>query len=192
VKDLGSNNSEWSAITAQIKALLENRTTRPEVQLDHTAAPARLATHTSAIVADVDVNGEEVGNGRLVVLFEPHFQDTWDGNLRMVGFVSADLESELVTDSMLLEVGWSWVEDAFKSRSINPLALSGTVSRSGSQSFGDLSAREPEGQVEIRVSWTVPSNEEFTDHALAWVDLMTSAAGLEPLPAGVSAIPLKN
>jgi hypothetical protein len=140
----------------------------------------------------VDVNGEEVGNGRLVVLFEPHFQDTWDGNLRMVGFVSADLESELVTDSMLLEVGWSWVEDAFKSRSINPLALSGTVSRSGSQSFGDLSAREPEGQVEIRVSWTVPSNEEFTDHALAWVDLMTSAAGLEPLPAGVSAIPLKN
>jgi hypothetical protein len=140
----------------------------------------------------VDVNGEEVGNGRLVVLFEPHFQDTWDGNLRMVGFVSADLETELVTDSMLLEVGWSWVEDAFKGRSINPLALSGTVSRSGSQSFGDLSTREPEGQVEIRVSWTVPSNEEFTDHALAWVDLITSAAGLEPLPAGVSAIPLKN
>jgi hypothetical protein len=110
----------------------------------------------------------------------------------MVGFVSADLETELVTDSMLLEVGWSWVEDAFKGRSINPLALSGTVSRSGSQSFGDLSTREPEGQVEIRVSWTVPSNEEFTDHALAWVDLITSAAGLEPLPAGVSAIPLKN
>jgi hypothetical protein len=52
--------------------------------------------------------------------------------------------------------------------------------------------REPEGQVEIRVSWTVPSNEDFTAHALAWVDLMTSAAGLEPLPAGVTALPLKK
>lgn len=192
MKNIGSDNAEWIEITSQIKALLENRTTRPEVKLDHTAAPARLATHTAAIVADVDVNGDEVGNGRLVVLFEPHFQDTWDGNLRLVGFVSADLETELVTDPMLLEVGWSWVEDAFKGRLINPLALSGTVSRSGSQSFGDISMREPEGQVEIRVSWTVPANEDFTEHALAWVDLMTSAAGLEPLPEGVTAIPLKK
>jgi hypothetical protein len=192
VKNLGSSDAKWAEVSSQIKSLLENRTTRPEVKLDHTAAPARLATHTSAIVADVDVNGVEVGNGRLVVLFEPLFQDTWDGNLRLVGFVSADLETELVTDPMLLEVGWSWVEDAFKGRSLNPLALSGTVSRSGSQSFGDISMREPEGQVEIRVSWTVPGEEEFSEHALAWVDLMTSAAGLEPLPDGVSAIPLKK
>jgi hypothetical protein len=192
VKNVGSETVAWVEINSQIKALLENRNTRPEVKLDHTAAPARLATHTAAIVADVDVNGEEVGNGRLVVLFEPLFQDTWDGNLRLVGFVSADLETELVTDPMLLEVGWSWVEDAFKGRAINPLALSGTVSRSGSQSFGDLSMRQPEGQVEIRVSWTVPADEAFTEHALAWVDLMTSAAGLEPLPEGVSAISLKK
>ena len=192
MKNVGSETVAWVEINSQIKALLENRNTRPEVKLDHTAAPARLATHTAAVVADVDVNGEEVGNGRLVVLFEPLFQDTWDGNLRLVGFVSADLETELVTDPMLLEVGWSWVEDAFKGRSINPLALSGTVSRSGSQSFGDLSMRQPEGQVEIRVSWTVPADEAFTEHALAWVDLMTSAAGLEPLPEGVSAISLKK
>ncbi|MFM1787297.1 MAG: hypothetical protein RL228_1247 [Actinomycetota bacterium] len=192
MKNVGSETVAWVEINSQIKALLENRNTRPEVKLDHTAAPARLATHTAAVVADVDVNGEEVGNGRLVVLFEPLFQDTWDGNLRLVGFVSADLETELVTDPMLLEVGWSWVEDAFKGRSINPLALSGTVSRSGSQSFGDLSMRQPEGQVEIRVSWTVPADEDFTEHALAWVDLMTSAAGLEPLPEGVSAISLKK
>lgn len=183
---------DWNAITNEIKALLENRSTRPEVKLDHTAAPARLATHTAAIVADVDVNGEEVGNGRLVVLHEPHFQDTWDGNLRLVGFVSADLETELVTDPMLLDVGWSWVVDAFKERSLEPLALSGTVSRSGSQSFGDIAARAPEGQVEIRVSWTVPNNESFTAHALAWCDLMTSASGLEPLPEGVSALNLKK
>lgn len=192
MKNVGSETVAWVEINSQIKALLENRNSRPEVKLDHTAAPARLATHTAAIVADVDVNGEEVGNGRLVVLFEPLFQDTWDGNLRLVGFVSADLETELVTDPMLLEVGWSWVEDAFKGRAINPLALSGTVSRSGSQSFGDLSMRQPEGQVEIRVSWTVPADEAFTEHALAWVDLMTSAAGLEPLPEGVSAISLKK
>ncbi len=192
MKSVESSNPQWIEITTQIKALLDNRSTRPEVKLDHTAAPARLATHTAAIVADVDVNGEEVGNGRLVVLFEPHFQDTWDGNLRMVGFVSADLETELVTDPMLLEVGWSWVEDSFKAREINPLALSGTVSRSGSQSFGDISMRQPEGQVEIRVSWTVPDGENFTEHALAWIDLITSAAGLEPLPAGVTALSLKK
>lgn len=192
MKNLGAENQQWTEITKQIKGLLENRTTRPEIKLDHTAAPARLASHTAAIVADVDMHGDEIGNGRLVVLFEPHFQDTWDGNLRLVGYVSADLESELVTDPMLLEVGWSWVEDAFANRDLNPLALSGTVSRSGSQSFGDISMRQPEGQVEIRVSWTVPATETFSNHALAWVDLLTSAAGLEPLPAGVSAISLKK
>lgn len=192
MKNLGDDSKQWIEITSEIKALLENRNIRTEIKLDHTAAPARLATHTAAIVADVDMHGEEIGNGRLVVLFEPMFQDTWDGNLRLVGFVSADLETELVTDPMLLEVGWSWVEDSFNERGLNPLALSGTVSRSGSQSFGDISMREPEGQVEIRVSWTVPASESFTTHALAWIDLMTCAAGLEPLPAGVSAISLKK
>lgn len=192
MKNLGDDSKQWIEITSEIKALLENRNIRTEIKLDHTAAPARLATHTAAIVADVDMHGEEIGNGRLVVLFEPLFQDTWDGNLRLVGFVSADLETELVTDPMLLEVGWSWVEDSFNERGLNPLALSGTVSRSGSQSFGDISMREPEGQVEIRVSWTVPASESFTTHALAWIDLMTCAAGLEPLPAGVSAISLKK
>lgn len=192
MKNLGNNDQQWNQIKNQIKSLLDNRSTRPEIKLDHTAAPARLATHTAAIVADVDAHGEEIGNGRLVVLFEPHFQDTWDGNLRLVGFVSANLESELVTDPLLLDVGWSWVEDSFSAHGLNPLALSGTVSRSGSQSFGDLSLREPEGQVEIRVSWTVPTSEDFLNHALAWVDLLTSASGLEPLPQGVSSINMKK
>jgi hypothetical protein len=126
------------------------------------------------------------------VLYEPEWQEAWDGQLRFVAYARADLETELVTDSMLLEVGWSWVLDSFSDRGLKPHLLSGTVSRAGSQSFGELSARAPEGSVEIRYSFTVLNPEDANEYLLAWNDLLASAAGLEPLPEGVTAIRPKD
>jgi len=183
-----SSTDRWDEISQQLQAVLVDRTVRSEIRLDQAPAPAKLASHTSAILADVDVDGEEVASGRLVVLYEPLGHESWDGDLRCVGFVRAELETELVTDSMLLEVGWSWVTDGLSNHGIHGHALSGTVSRAGSQSFGDLSERTPEGSVEIRMSWTVPSDESILDHVLAWCDVLASTAGLEPLPEGVVSI----
>lgn len=178
----------WPALAAEMAAFVDSGQVRAEIALETAPAPARLASHTAAIVADVAAADAEIGSGRLVVLFEPEYQPAWEGNLRLVGFVRADLETEMVTDPLLLEVGWDWAMEAIESRGLRTVAASGTVSRSGSQSFGDISARPAEGSIEIRLSWTVPDEESLTDHLAAWCDLLASAAGLEPLPVGVSAL----
>jgi hypothetical protein len=41
---------------------------RPELTIEEIPAPQRIAPHAVAIAADVDESGEEVGNGRLVLL----------------------------------------------------------------------------------------------------------------------------
>lgn len=180
--------SRWLDLAAIVDAVLHDRSVRSEITLDSTPAPARLATHTAALLADVDVDGNEVGSGRLVILYEPEFQATWDGNLRCVAFVRANLETELVLDSLLLQVGWSWAHDSLVGRGANAVALSGTVSRNSSQSFGDLAERDPEGNVEIRVSWTVPDGDDLRNHILAWCDMLSMTSGLPPLTEGVVSI----
>lgn len=166
---------------------MSDNSIRPEITLDLTPAPARLATHTTAIVADVDVSGTEVASGRLVVLFEPEYQPAWDGNIRCVAYIRSELEPEMVTDPLLLEVGWSWMTDALTERGVEVSNLSGTVSRAGSQSFGDISERDPEGSIEIRSSWTVQDND-IAAHVRAWCDVLSLTAGLAPLTDGVVSI----
>lgn len=178
----------WTDIVATIEATISDRSVRPEISLETAPAPARLATHTAAILADVDQDGHEVGSGRLVVLYEPDFQTTWDGHIRCVAFVRADLDEELVTDQLLLKVGWSWITEALEERGATAVALSGTVSRNGSQSFGDLAERAPEGSVEIRVSWTVGEFDDVRTHILAWCDMLAKTCALQPLSDGVVSI----
>jgi hypothetical protein len=187
-----SADSQWHSIESLVTGVTNSGQIRTEISLEPAPAPARLATHALTLLADIDSNGDEIGSGRLVILYEPEWQEAWDGNLRLVAFARADLETELVTDPMLLEVGWSWVQDSFSERNLAPVSLSGTVSRAGSQSFGDLSARAPEGSVEIRYSFTVASVDQLEECLYAWCDLLASAAGLAPLPAGVTAIRLKD
>ena len=178
----------WQDICRSVEHALGDRTIRSEIALETAPAPAKLATHTSAILADVDVDGQEVGSGRLVILYEPDFQTTWDGHIRCVAFVRAELEQNMVTDPLLLEVGWSWTTDALTNRGATPIAISGTVSRNGSQSFGDLSDRRMEGSIEIRVSWTIPNGDDVAPHVLAWCDMLAHVAGLPTLTDGVVSI----
>ena len=178
----------WQDICRSVEHALGDRTIRSEIALETAPAPAKLATHTSAILADVDVDGQEVGSGRLVILYEPDFQTTWDGHIRCVAFVRAELEQNMVTDPLLLEVGWSWTTDALANRGATPIAISGTVSRNGSQSFGDLSDRRMEGSIEIRVSWTVANGDDIAPHVLAWCDMLAHVSGLPTLTDGVVSI----
>ena len=57
-------------------------------------------------------DGEEVATGRLILLHDPAGHDAWDGTLRLVTYVTAELEPEIATDPLLSEVAWSWLIDA--------------------------------------------------------------------------------
>ena len=169
-------------------ASLRDLRVRSEVRIEEAPAPQRLAPFALALSAEVIVDDEELGTGRLVVLHDPQGQEAWEGTFRMVAFVKATLETEMAADPVLTQVGWSWLEEALDAHGARHRALSGTVTRVTSESFGGLSDRPVEGQIELRASWS-PLSPDLSRHALAWADVLTQAAGLMPLPAGVAQLP---
>jgi hypothetical protein len=175
---------------------------RPELEVDPLPPPRRLASYSHAVsVAVADAEGDEVASGRFVALYEPEGHDEWRGVFRCVTFAQADLESEIAEDPLLPEVVWSWLTEALDQHGARHSVIGGTVSRSASTSFGELSERPASTSVELRASWTpLPADpgadwtaEEaqaaFAAHFQAWLDLLSAAAGLPPLVAGVTMLP---
>jgi hypothetical protein len=153
---------------------------------------------------------EEIATGRLILLHDPASPEAWDGDLRLVTYVTAELEPDLATDPLLPEVGWSWLTDALAAHAAAYTALAGTVTQTTSTRFGDLAGPPPASDIEIRASWTPAPSAGDADgsdtrgsgtrgsdpdevpvdveaHALAWCALLASTAGLPP--PGVSALP---
>ena len=158
-------------------------------------APQTLAKFSFAFSADLS-NGlvgdaeDGVGSGRFVLLHEPGGQETWESDFRCVTFMSADVESDMHEDPMLAEVGWSWFLDSLSDAGCEYSAPSGTVTRVTSASFGKLTGRSNEAEIEIRASWSpiIKSVDELFDHVNAWCNLLATVAGLPPIPDGVSVI----
>jgi hypothetical protein len=175
--------------------LVRTFTPRSEIILEEVPAPQKLATYSFAFSADVS-NGllgdaeDEVASGRFVLLHEPGGQDTWDGEYRCVTFVRADVDSIMQEDPMLPENGWNWFLEALDTAGCDLTAPSGTVTRVASSSFGKLSPRSDEAEIEIRASWTpiISSANEIMKHITGWCNLISEIAALPPIPEGVSAI----
>ncbi len=174
---------------------LRTFTPRAEIVLEEVPAPQKLATYAFAFSADVsngllDDDEDEIASGRFVLLHEPGGQDTWEGEFRCVTFVRADVDPVMQQDPLLPEVGWSWFLEALESEECSLAAPSGTVTRVSSASFGKLSPRNDESEIEIRASWTPAITEpiEIMKHIAGWCRLITDVAGLEPIPDGVSTI----
>jgi hypothetical protein len=158
---------------------------RPEVTLEETAAPQRLAPHAVAMTADIEnSDGDELATGRFVLLYDPAGHETWQGNFRVVTFVRAPLEPEVANDGMLPSVGWSWLVEALEARGVGYLAASGTVTRVVSEPFGTMSDRSATAEIEIRASWTAPDSR-LGPHLEAWSELLCTVSGLPPAVTGV-------
>jgi hypothetical protein len=175
--------------------LLRTFTPRDEIILEEVPAPQKLAAYSFAFTADIS-NGQqgdaedEVASGRFVILHEPGGQDTWEGDFRCVSFMRADVESEMQEDPLLPEVGWNWLLDSLNATGAEYNAPSGTVTRVSSASFGKLSPRNDDSEIEIRASWSpiITSPNDIFAHVQAWCNLMTEVAGLPPIPDGVASI----
>jgi hypothetical protein len=175
---------------------------RPEVLLTEVPAPQRVAPFAMALGADVVVDGNDVGTGRLVLLHDPGGNHSWHGNFRCVSFVRADIDPEMVRDPVLSGVAWSWLTEAWQAHEIDVVAPSGTVTVVSSEGFGGIVADGLTAQVEVRASWT-PADQAIDDagagtrcglsaHVEAWGDLLGAASGLPPMPAGVVPLPLRR
>ena len=174
---------------------LRTFTPRSEITLTEVPAPQKLATFAFAFSADVS-NGlfgeeeDEIANGRFVLLHEPGGQTTWEGEFRCVTVVSADVDPIMQEDPLLPEVGWSWFLESLEKNECAFNAPSGTVTRVSSASFGKLSPRNDEAEIEIRASWTplITEPHDLMKHIDSWCNLISDVAGLAPVPEGVSAI----
>ena len=142
---------------------------RPEIELGPIRPPQRLAPFSYALGAEVKRDESTVladgpgapgaaglsdAFGRLILLHDPDGADAWDGTMRLVAFIQADLDSHEAVDPLLPEVAWSWLVEALESRSDEVTALGGTVTATSSVRYGDISGPPRAHQLELRASWT--------------------------------------
>ena len=174
---------------------LRSITPRSEIILEEVPPPQKLAAFSFAFSADVS-NGllgeaeDELASGRFVLLHEPGGQDPGEVKFRCVTFVRADVDPVMQEDPLLPEVGWSWFLESITNAGCEFNAPSGTVTRVSSASFGKLSPRHDESEMEIRASWSpiVDDPRDLIKHIEGWCNLIAEVSGLPPVPEGVSAI----
>ena len=129
-------------------------------------------------------DGDEVATGRLILLHNPVGHEAWQGTLRLVTYVTAELEVDLAADPLLPGVGWTWLTDALDAQDAGHRAIGGTVTQTMSTRFGDLAGPPTVGDIEIRASWT-PVDDDLSAHLLGWCRCSPST-GLPP--PGVTAL----
>jgi len=184
----------------QAVAQLRGARLRPEVFCEEMPAPQRIAPYASALSADVTVDGEDVGTGRLVLLHDPAGNDAWEGTFRCVAYARAEIELDLITDPLLASVGWSWLTEALEAHGASYIAASGTVTRVATESFGGMAEEGGTAQIEVRASWTpCPPRDaapgaplDMAPHVEAWGELLCTAVGLPPVPEGVTVMPSRR
>ena len=189
MRTITSRTDAFDRAIAQVKAV----SVRPEFEVDEAPAPQRLAPSALALTAEMSDLDDASANGRFVLLHDPDGVDEWEGSFRAVVFARAELEADLVDDPMLHDVGWSWVTECLANAGAHATQLGGTVTRSSGRSFGTMVDRPGDGYVEIRASWTPVEDQETGEtvddlaaHVKAWLDLLAQAAGLPPLPSGIT------
>ncbi|MEU5347006.1 MULTISPECIES: DUF3000 domain-containing protein [unclassified Streptomyces] len=165
---------------------------RPQIEIDPTKPPQRLAPFTYALEATVVDGDEDLADGRLVLLHDPAGHDAWQGSFRLVTLVRAELEAEMAADPLLPEVCWSWLTGALQARGLSYGEPSGTVTRAGSHYFGGLADRPANSQIEIRASWTPREGlggvPDTASHLASWCDLLAQIAGLPPAAPGDASV----
>src|SRR6188472_1630639 len=132
---------EFSRAVTQLRAAKF----RPELFVEEMPAPQRIAPFASALSADVTVDGDDVGSGRVVVLHDPAGNEAWAGTFRCVAYARAEIDPELVSDPMLAGVGWSWLTEALEGHGAEFAAPSGS-SPPTSRPGGSCSARRSDSR----------------------------------------------
>jgi hypothetical protein len=157
---------------------------RPDAAVTEIPAPSRIAPFAFAVEARIGGEDGAEASGSFVLLHNPDPPAVWEGDLRVVTLAKADVEEEMGPDPLLAEVAWTWLTEALDAAGPLPAVLSGTVTRTQSESFGSLRPRGTTVGLELRASWT-PLTADAGAHLAAWLDFLARLGGLEPLPAGV-------
>ncbi|QDZ42722.1 DUF3000 domain-containing protein [Corynebacterium sp. sy039] len=163
---------------------------RPEISLSTIRPPRKLATFSHAIGLEITKQSAEIeshpdeGNegdafGRLILLYDPRSEDTWEGSMRLVAYIQADMDDSVANDPLLPDVAWQWLTESLEQTQAPFSNLGGTVTSTTSVRFGDIGGLPRAYQVEMRASWT-PAEENLENHVRAFAEVLANVAGLPP------------
>lgn len=165
---------------------------RKELSVAPIRPPQRLAAHSYAVGLEVLHSEAEQGDvpefsegdafGRLILLHDPAGDEAWQGSLRLVAYIQADIDNDMASDPALPKAAWSWLTEALDGAATGYTALGGTVTSTTSVRYGDISGPPETHQLELRASWT-PLHSGISDHVEALARVLAAAAGM--LPEGV-------
>ncbi|MDK6260314.1 MULTISPECIES: DUF3000 domain-containing protein [Corynebacterium] len=173
--------------SAAVESLYHARL-RDELSLGTIRPPQRLAPYSHAVGLEVD-RGEHPDDpqtdsdgdafGRLILLHDPQAEEAWDGSMRLVAYIQADMDDEVASDPLLPDVAWQWLTEGLENLEAGHTNLGGTVTSTSSMRFGEIGGPPRAHQLEMRASWTA-TGTDLSAHVEAFADVLAHVAGLPP------------
>lgn len=144
-------------------------------------APDGLAPYAAAIQTVVQGEHEErpAGEATLVILFDPELEQSWPLGFRLVGYARMEIDADQSVDPLLGEVVWNTLLDNLTASGVEPQAMSGTVTRELSETFGALDLVGASLVAELRCSWS-PTTLDLKNHLEGWGEALRQNAGVSP------------
>ncbi|MGV0362001.1 DUF3000 domain-containing protein [Corynebacterium minutissimum] len=187
----GSQSAEPATPAAFTEAVesLHAAQLRPEITLGTIRPPQRLAPFSHAIGLEVErghhdadivpTDSEGDAFGRLILLHDPGAEEAWEGAMRLVAYIQADLEDSVAGDPLLPDVAWEWLTESLELREATHTNLGGTVTSTSSVRFGEIGGPPRAYQLEMRASWTA-EGLDLAPHVEAFSQVLALVAGLPP------------
>lgn len=188
--DHGSSDAWPADFSAAVESMHTARL-RPEITLGTIRPPQRPAPFSHAIGLEVahpdedpnednvPVDSEGDAFGRLILLHSPAAEEAWEGSMRLVAYVQADMDDAVASDPLLPDVAWQWLNESLAEVGAGFTNLGGTVTSTASVRFGEIGGPPRAYQLEMRASWTAEGTD-LKSHVEAFSKVLAHVAGLPP------------
>lgn len=186
-----SESAETTQIPAEFTEAVESMhraQLRPEISLGTIRPPQRPAPFSHAVGLEVRGNDDDgpiptdaQGDafGRLILLYSPSGEEQWEGSMRLVAYIQADMDDAVASDPLLPDIAWQWLGESLAETHAGYTDLGGTVASTSSVRFGDIGGPPRAYQIEMRASWTADTTD-LSHHVEAFSKVLAHVAGLPP------------
>lgn len=186
-RDEHGTSDAWPAeFSAAVESMHAARL-RPEISLGTIRPPQRPAPFSHAVGLEVahpeednvPVDSDGDAFGRLILLHSPAAEEAWEGSMRLVAYIQADMDDAVASDPLLPDVAWQWLNESLAETNAGFTNLGGTVTSTASVRFGEIGGPPRAYQLEMRASWTAEGTD-LQSHVEAFSQVLAHVAGLPP------------
>lgn len=189
VRDANGANESWPEDFSKAVESMHAAELRDEISLGTIRPPQRPAPFSHAVGLEVAHSHEDSDNvpvdsegdafGRLILLHSPAAEEAWEGTMRLVAYIQADMDDAVASDPLLPDVAWQWLNESLAETGAGYTNLGGTVTSTASVRFGEIGGPPRAYQLEMRASWTA-EGIDLKSHVEAFSKVLALVAGLPP------------